>query len=77
MEQYTMDNLTWETNKTCATSDEELRHYDFYNLNTPGNSREGTHPNYRGYNRMAQGVQKVVEYLLFNGAKPTYMIDIR
>lgn len=77
MEQYTMDNLTWETNKTCATSDEELRHYDFYNLNTPGDSREGTHPNYRGYNRMAQGIQKVVEYLLFNGAKPTYMIDIR
>ena len=79
MEQYTMDHLTDEVGKTCgemSTSKEYDRHKNYYNLVTPGNSFEGTHPNFRGYNKMAQGVQAVVEYLLFNGAKPTYMIDL-
>ena len=59
-----------------GASDEVSRHETYYNLITPGQNKEGTHPNYRGYNKIAQGVQDVVEYILFNGAKPVYMIDV-
>ena len=35
-----------------------------------------THPNYRGYAKMAEHIQPLIEFLLGSGEKPKYMIDL-
>ncbi len=52
-------------------------HGYFYNCETPTGKGDGTHPNFRGYNKMADGIYEVVAYVLFDGEKPVYMIDVQ
>ena len=85
MGEYTRINLINEGAAACpghtVTDDyreEEIAiHSDYYNINTGTQRNEGTHPNYRGYNKMADGVYEVVLYVLKDGAKPALMIDIQ
>ena len=85
MEKYDCENLVNEdATATCPDhsvagnyTDEWAIHDDYYNLNTATDKTEGTHPNFRGYNKKAQGILQVVNWLLFNGAEPTdYMIKL-
>jgi lysophospholipase L1-like esterase len=85
MGEYTRINLINEGAAACpghtVTNDyreeETAIHSDYYNINTGTQRNEGTHPNYRGYNKMADGVYEVVLYVLKDGAKPALMIDIQ
>lgn len=85
MEKFGEENLVNEdATETCPDhstageyTDEWAIHDDYFNLNTATDITEGTHPNFRGYNKMAQGIKDVVNWLLFGGSKPTdYMIDL-
>ncbi|MBQ9760259.1 MAG: hypothetical protein IJW16_02795 [Clostridia bacterium] len=84
MGEYTKDNLVNEGAEPCPghttagdyAEQEKACHGDYYNIHTPYTKNEGTHPNFRGYNKMADGVYTVVQYILAGGAKPIYMIDI-
>ena len=55
---------------------EMAAHSYFYNFSSPYGYSEGTHPNFRGYHEMANGVYEVVQYVLFDGEKSAYMIDV-
>ena len=56
---------------------EMAAHSYYFNFNSPYGYSEGTHPNFRGYNKMADGAYSMVQYVLFGGEKPTYMIDVQ
>lgn len=88
MSDFQKNNLINEGKTPCTRDDaaipsggmdskgEKEIHSDYYNINTPCATNEGTHPNFRGYNKMADGVASVVNYLLFGGEKPQYMFDL-
>ena len=84
MGEFTRINLVTDGAPACPgyttagdykTAEVESHSY-YYNINTGTSWNEGTHPNYRGYNKMADGALTVVNYLLFGGAKPALMINI-
>ena len=52
-------------------------HGYFYNCETPTAKGDGTHPNFRGYNKIADGLTAVVDYVLFDGNAPVYMINVQ
>ena len=88
MNLYTRENLV-EDGKTCScagysdhtsagfdsTAEGEAHGY-YYNFNTPYGYDEGTHPNFRGYNKMADGVYDAVQYVLNGAAATKYMIAL-
>ena len=87
MSDFQKNNLINEGKSPCVRDDftivgnidslgEKDIHSDYYNINTPCTKNEGTHPNFRGYNKMADGVAEVVNYILFGGEKPQYMFDL-
>lgn len=51
-------------------------HGDYYNIHTGTDRNEGTHSNFRGYNKMADGVYEVVQYILNGADAPALMINI-
>lgn len=51
-------------------------HADFYNIRTETGKPDTTHPNYRGYHRISQGVRGLLSYMLEGGEKSEYIIEI-
>ncbi len=82
MNAYTRENLQDGTcdcpayTENLDTAGEGTAHGYYYNFNTPTGNKDGTHPNFRGYHKMAEGYLDVVNYFLFGGQKPAYMIDV-
>ncbi len=89
MNSYTKDHLVdgtcthegyCETGESLAAAfdsrGEQAAHGNYYNIHTTYITNEGTHPNFRGYNKMSEGVLEVVNDLLFNGAKSDYLTDV-
>lgn len=89
MNRYTAENLkaagstctlpanpTTNPSENLDSSAEAAVHGEYYNITDLGPNNEGTHPNYKGYNKIAAGVNGVVQWQLFNGIKPVYMIDV-
>ena len=82
MEAYTIENLS--TTGGCSTNDkEELNvHEYYYNIRFeqigPGvySVIDKTHPNCRGYGKIAEGMKALALHLLENGQAPKYMINI-
>ncbi len=78
MNAYTIENLS-ETNGTCGTtSKDELNAHDhYYNIRVERPSAlDTTHPNYRGYGKLAEGMKVLVEHMLDGKEAPKYMINI-
>ena len=77
MGMYTMENLTSDASKesTDKATEHEI-HKDYYNLVNEANNPDVLHPTYLGYGKIAEGVDTILEYLLGNGDKPAYMIDL-
>ncbi len=84
MGEYTRINLVNDGKSPCTEqttagdyyTTESAIHGNYYNIYTGTNRNEGTHPNFRGYNKMADGVYEVVRYVLNGGTKPALMINI-
>ena len=84
MNSFTRENLV---NTSCECYDapaenidstaEEAAHGYYYNCETPNGKHDGTHPNFRGYNKIAEAVYSVVDYILNGAEKPVYMIDVQ
>ena len=71
---YSADHLG---NGHGATKEEEIEaHADFYNIRTETGKPDTTHPNYRGYGKIAAGMKVLVEYMIADGEAPKYMIDL-
>ena len=51
-------------------------HEDYYNIKTDTGTPDTTHPNYRGYGKIAEGMEDLLNYLFHEGDKPVYMIDL-
>ena len=76
MEAYT--RIEMSKNGVCGSdrSSELKAHENYYNIKTDTGTPDTTHPNYRGYGKIAEGMQDLLDYLLHNGEKPVYMIDL-
>lgn len=71
---YTAENLG---NGHGDTKEAEIEaHADYYNIRTETGKPDTTHPNYRGYNRIAAGMRGLLAYLLDGGEKPAHIIDL-
>ena len=82
MEAYTIENL-----RTPVAEGEEIKcgsiellelriHQDYYNIKTDTGTADTTHPNYRGYGKIAEGMEDLARYLLEGAAAPKYMITL-
>ncbi len=66
------------SNGACGSdrTGELKAHEMYYNIKTDTGTPDTTHPNYRGYGKIALGMSELLNYLLHDGNKPIYMIDI-
>ena len=72
MNSFTIENLSSDPTKEGQSAATELEiHRDYYNIED--NANDKIHPNYRGYGKIAEGLQDLAEYLFEDGAKPTYL----
>ena len=72
---YTAANLG---NGHGDTREAEIEaHADYYNIRTDTGKPDTTHPNYRGYHKIAQGVRGLIAYLLEDAEKPEWLIDLK
>lgn len=77
MGSYMRDNLTSDLSlEGIDNATEHAIHRDYYNLDNEAGTPDTLHPNYRGYGKIAEGVDKILAYLLENAEKPSYMIDL-
>jgi hypothetical protein len=79
MEAYTTENLR-DPNKTeCGkvVTLENKAHEDYYNIKTDTGTPDTTHPNYRGYGKIAEGMEDLLLYILEGGAAPEYIIELQ
>ena len=81
VELYDMDTYTatkLSSTGSCASSDKgELDvHAEYYNINTDTGNPDRTHPNYKGYAKIAEGMLDLIDYKLGEGEAPAYMIEI-
>ena len=74
MEAYTIENLGTGCGNTKET--EEKAHEDYYNILTDAGGPDRTHPNYRGYGKIAEGMIDLLAYVLEDAQAPKYMINI-
>ena len=88
MERYTVENLTAD-GMTCAEKkddaagkttaalleEEKVIHGDYYNIKTDTGSPDTTHPNYRGYGKIAEGMKDLLLHFFEGAEAPEYMID--
>ncbi len=88
MEAYTVENLTAE-GMTCAEKaegadgkttaalleEEKVIHGDYYNIKTDTGTPDPIHPNYRGYGKIAEGMEDLLRYFFEGAEAPKYMIN--
>lgn len=66
-----------ETELAAYLKEQELAaHQDYYNILTDSGTPDTTHPNFRGYNKIAEGMVSLLDYLLGDGEAPKYMINL-
>lgn len=76
MGRYTAENLS-ATGECGTTYEDELAaHQDYYNILTDTGTPDTTHPNFRGYAKIAEGMADLLAYVCEGAAAPQYMIDI-
>lgn len=72
------DNLTTNIDRENVNdTTEKLIHKEYYNFNSDSGKDDYTHPNYRGYAKIAEHVKPLLEYLLDGKPAPIYMIDVQ
>ncbi|MBQ9760260.1 MAG: SGNH/GDSL hydrolase family protein [Clostridia bacterium] len=90
MERYTVENLTGE-GLTCAEKSEDFAdkteaeileaekeaHGDYYNIHTDTGTPDTTHPNWRGYGKIAEGMEAMLLHLFEGAEAPEYMVALR
>ena len=74
MEAFNIENMG--TGCGSTKNDELKAHEDYYNILTDTGSPDTTHPNYRGYGKIAEGMIDLLAYLLKGAEAPKYMINI-
>ena len=79
MEAYTTENLRDPSKTECGkvVTLENKAHEDYYNIKTDTGTPDTTHPNYRGYGKIAEGMEDLLLYILEGGAAPEYMIELQ
>ena len=71
---YTADHLG---NGHGDTKEAEIEaHADYYNIRTETGRPDTTHPNFRGYHQISLGMRALLTYLLEDGERPAYLIDL-
>ena len=54
----------YPTKENVNDTTEKLIHKEYYNFNSDAGKDDYTHPNYRGYAKIAEHVKPLLEYLL-------------
>ena len=78
------DEMTEDELAAYLKEQELTAHQDYYNILTDSRADSGmtagapdtTHPNFRGYAKIAEGLVPVLQYLLEGAEAPTYMISL-
>ena len=74
MEAFNIENMG--TGCGDNKTDELKAHEDYYNILTDTGSPDTTHPNYRGYGKIAEGMADLLAYLQEGAEAPKYMIPL-